>query len=120
MLKRARRLVQGEWRLRAYLQFPWRPLIDILGTTTYTLDASTSKVCCLPLMAGRRGPSLDATQGQHCDSPSQRSNWPVMQRLVTLPPQVVKHVEGWNVSGTEAISQMFRASARSRWRVPGR
>ena len=38
-------VVQGTWRLKTYLQFPWRPLIDILGSTTYTLDPVTSKVC---------------------------------------------------------------------------
>ncbi len=37
---------QAEWRLRTYLKFPWRPLLDILGTTVYTLDPATTKVCC--------------------------------------------------------------------------
>ena len=37
-------VAQAEWRLRTYLKFPWRPLIDILGTTVYTLDPVTTRV----------------------------------------------------------------------------
>ncbi len=39
-------VAQAEWRLRTYLKFPWRPLIDILGTTVYTLDPVTTRVRC--------------------------------------------------------------------------
>ncbi|XP_028550402.1 uncharacterized protein LOC110093447 isoform X3 [Dendrobium catenatum] len=28
----------AKWKLRAYLKFPWRPFISILGTTTYDLN----------------------------------------------------------------------------------
>ncbi|XP_039140922.1 uncharacterized protein LOC120278083 isoform X1 [Dioscorea cayenensis subsp. rotundata] len=30
--------VQATWKLRTYLNFPWKPLISIKGTTTYDLD----------------------------------------------------------------------------------
>lgn len=39
--------VQAEWRLITHLRLPWRPLIDILGATEYTLDASSTKVASL-------------------------------------------------------------------------
>ncbi|CAL8464982.1 g4517 [Coccomyxa elongata] len=59
--------LQAEWRLSTYLRLPWRPFIDVLGSTEYTLD--------------------DASQ------------------------QVVRHIESWNVSGTEAILQILRPSS---------
>eukprot|EP00798_Chlamydomonas_sp_ICE-L_P006459 gene6459-3092_t len=31
-------VLKSEWRLRTYLNLPWKPLIDILGTTEYTLN----------------------------------------------------------------------------------
>eukprot|EP00884_Botryococcus_braunii_P021258 jgi/Botrbrau1/7816/Bobra.0159s0244.1 len=58
-------VLQAKWRLRTHLRLPWRPLIDILGSTEFTLNQSN---------------------------------------------QVVKHVESWEVSGLEAIAQMFRPS----------
>ncbi|BDA50578.1 hypothetical protein COCOBI_16-2540 [Coccomyxa sp. Obi] len=59
--------LKAEWRLSTYLRLPWRPFIDVLGSTEYTLD--------------------DASQ------------------------QVVRHIESWNISGTEAILQILRPSS---------
>ena len=87
---------QAEWRLRTYLKFPWRPLIDILGTTVYTLDPVTTKVRCHQSMTGL------AVRVQ------------TSRRTSLACVQVVKHIEGWNVTGTAAIAQMFRASDRSK------
>eukprot|EP00877_Chromochloris_zofingiensis_P004561 jgi/Chrzof1/14105/Cz08g25090.t1 len=66
-----RTTLKAEWRLSTYLSFPWRPRIDILGSTVYTLNEDSDKV--------------------------------------------VEHVEAWNVSGVEAIMQMFKPSERSVW-----
>eukprot|EP00897_Mesotaenium_endlicherianum_P001101 jgi/Mesen1/10992/ME000097S10568 len=32
-----------QWRLRTYLKFPWRPLIDIDGSTKHSLDETNTK-----------------------------------------------------------------------------
>ena len=109
---------QGQWRLRSYLRFPWRPLIDILGSTTYTLDSHTSKV--RTPVCGRQREILGSCI--HVSSSRWAPSWIRPLWYVANDaqgwPQVVEHVEGWNVSGVEAIGQMFRASDRSRWRAP--
>lgn len=37
-------LLKAEWRLTVELRLPWRPRIDILGSTLYTLDPDSSRV----------------------------------------------------------------------------
>ncbi|CAL5229294.1 g12592 [Coccomyxa viridis] len=64
--------LKADWRLTAYLKLPWKPFIDINGSTEYTLD-------------------------------------PMNQ-------QVVRHIESWSVSGTEAILQILKPSPGPRRR----
>ncbi|PNH11130.1 hypothetical protein TSOC_002059 [Tetrabaena socialis] len=37
-------VVRAEWRLSTYLRLPWRPLIDILGATDYTLNDQSNRI----------------------------------------------------------------------------
>eukprot|EP00271_Cylindrocystis_brebissonii_P021539 TRINITY_DN7763_c0_g2_i1.p1 TRINITY_DN7763_c0_g2~~TRINITY_DN7763_c0_g2_i1.p1 ORF type:complete len:354 (+),score=9.70 TRINITY_DN7763_c0_g2_i1:442-1503(+) len=61
--------IKTTWRLRTFLRFPWRPLIDLNGSTVHTLNEENT--------------------------------------------QVIRHVESWEISGLEAIGQMFVPSRRS-------
>ena len=36
--------MQADWRLTTHLKLPWRPLIDINGSTEYTLDQKNQQV----------------------------------------------------------------------------
>ncbi|CAK0787080.1 hypothetical protein CVIRNUC_010296 [Coccomyxa viridis] len=66
----ASKRLKADWRLTTHLKLPWRPFIDINGSTEYTLDPERQ--------------------------------------------QVVRHIESWSVTGTEAILQLFRPSSSSK------
>jgi hypothetical protein len=36
--------MQATWTLQTYLALPWRPLIDIVGSTEYTLGSEANQV----------------------------------------------------------------------------
>lgn len=36
------------WRLRCWLRLPWAPLVDIRGSTTYTLNTDRNQVWLVP------------------------------------------------------------------------
>ncbi|KAK9829722.1 hypothetical protein WJX72_007527 [[Myrmecia] bisecta] len=36
--------IKAQWKLQTYLKLPWRPFIDVLGTTLYTLNDDATKV----------------------------------------------------------------------------
>ncbi len=37
-------LVQAHWTLQTYLKLPWRPFIDVIGATEYSLNAEANQV----------------------------------------------------------------------------
>lgn len=36
--------MQAQWTLQTYLKLPWRPYIDVIGATEYTLNAEANQV----------------------------------------------------------------------------
>ena len=61
-------MLQAGWRLSTYLKLPWRPHIDILGETEYTLDASSSRVrrCTYLILRTHKGTEPSSVQhGSH-------------------------------------------------------
>ncbi len=38
-------LVQAHWTLQTYLKLPWRPFINVIGATEYSLNAEANQVC---------------------------------------------------------------------------
>ncbi|EIE20578.1 hypothetical protein COCSUDRAFT_10876, partial [Coccomyxa subellipsoidea C-169] len=41
--KQAAVRLKADWRLSTYLRLPWRPFIDVLGSTEYTLDEASQQ-----------------------------------------------------------------------------
>jgi len=38
-------LMQAHWTLQTYLKLPWRPFINVIGATEYSLNAEANQVC---------------------------------------------------------------------------
>eukprot|EP00897_Mesotaenium_endlicherianum_P001103 jgi/Mesen1/10994/ME000097S10573 len=53
-----------QWRLRTYLKFPWRPLIDIDGSTKHSLDETNTKASAVVRHVESWGVSASKALGQ--------------------------------------------------------
>ena len=53
-------LAQADWRLTTYLKLPWKPFINIDGSTEYTLDPTNQQVCLgsVPRQHGKSSRSI--------------------------------------------------------------
>ncbi|KAJ9522840.1 hypothetical protein QJQ45_023626 [Haematococcus lacustris] len=93
--------LRAEWELRTHLALPWRPLIAILGATDYYLNSDGNQVTeASQLLVSAR---LAATV--------------VTVVVAGVVAEVVEHVETWNVSGAQAVAQIFKPSELSLWRL---
>lgn len=66
-------MLRCQWKLTCGLKLPWKPYIELIGETDYTI--------------------LDAVGGVSSSD---------------THPQIVYHLERWNISGLEALVQLVR------------